>query len=757
MQASAGYPADERRSVRLEESALQEADRQDARGAASMTMSSAASGYSARSSGSELSEAPTRGPSLKSIDRKDKREGTLSFSTQAFIRENVNVKVSSRYQVDEKEFASGGNGKVYFGRDKTLGDRKVVIKKVVCNDDDKLVQFRREVEIMKTLKHPNVCKLFETYEEGRFMYIVMELCEGGELFDQIADAGNITEHVAADVIGQVSSALNYAHGLNIAHRDLKPENVCLASKDPNDHNVKVIDWGLGFFFGGALRMKSAVGSLAYAAPEVLQAEETSSYTEACDLWSLGAMAYVMLCGRPPFWGSIANQLNKMMAESYPLHSPPWDTISADAKNFIKSLLKKDAGARLPIQEVVDHPWLRNARRASQAGDEATASILWNVRMFHNNSEFLKVCMGAAAVNLDCRSLQGIQQVFKRLDANSDGCIDMAELKNGFAQIYGQDSDEAKNIASTFESLDMDGSGRIDYDEFCAVALGEKMLEQENCLWAAFKAFDVHGDDGKVTREEIVEVLKRGDVRSMWSEQVCDEVAQEIMELFDRDKRGYLDFESWLRMMRGVAWPESSGPPNSSTLGFAPSAASGSSLAPRRPMVAWVSLDPRTGDVQAYPPKIAMLVEASYQRKEENIFLGEAFFNSRVCFKGAENGLPFQRTPKGLRDVRRLDVLPETVELELRIGGPKGEYRFADDGQLLKRTSGIVAAAFDPQSVDSSATPQKQSRASRAWSLDDLADSLPQSISAVRRLLWGGQNCPTSPAHGDSGSLTTTTV
>lgn len=678
----------------------------------------------------------------------------MSFSSQAFIRQNVNVKVSSRYQVDEKAFASGGNGNVFLGRDRTMADRQVVIKKIVCHDEEKITLFKREVEIMKTLKHPNVCKIFETYEDGRSVFIVMEVCDGGELFDQIADRGHITEPVAADIIGQVASALNYAHGMGIAHRDLKPENVCLASQDPSDNTVKVIDWGLGFFFGGALRMKSRVGSLAYAAPEVLQAEEATSYTETCDLWSLGAMAYVMLCGRPPFWGGIAKQLNKMMAESYPMHAAPWDTISADAKDFIKCLLKRDPGARLPIKSVVDHPWLRTARRNSRAGDEVTESILWNMQSFRNNSEFLKVCMGAAAAQLDSRSLKGIQDVFSRLDTNSDGSIDMWELQNGFEQIYGAESEEAKNVVSTFRSLDMDGSGKIDYDEFIAVALGEKMLEQETCLWAAFKAFDVYGDDSKVTKEEIEMVLKRGDVRQTWSEEVCDEVAGEILKMFDQDKRGYLDFDSWLRMMRTAAWPDQGSASNSDALALLETAApppgseaAGAAGRPRppahRPLVAWVSLDPRTAEIHPYPAEVSKLIEASYQRREDHVFLGEAFRSARVCFVGSKNGLPFQRTQNGLRDVRRLPVGPETTELELRVSGVAGEYRFSDDGPILRRTFGIVAAALDPEAVASQQVAKGPSSGT-PWSFDAVAQTvestLPQSLSAVRRLMWGAPGC-----------------
>merc|ERR1719162_2092622 len=147
---------------------------------------------------------------------------------------------------------------------------------------------------MKELDHANICKLFGTFEEGRHIYFIMEYLEGGELFARIQQLGHISEALSADILAQVASALRYAHSRSIAHRDLNPENVMFCSKDPENTMVNLIDWGLGISFAGR-KMNSAVGSFAYTAPEV-HVNAHAGYSSACDVWSLGVLAYTMLCG-----------------------------------------------------------------------------------------------------------------------------------------------------------------------------------------------------------------------------------------------------------------------------------------------------------------------------------------------------------------------------------------------------------------------------------------------------------------------------
>ena len=159
-----------------------------------------------------------------------------------------------------------------------------------------------EVEILKKLIHPNIMQIFEFYEDKKNFYIITELCEGGELFDQIVDKGSFSEIEAAWVMKQLMSAINYIHTNNIVHRDLKPENILLDTKKNNI--IKIIDWGTARFFEKNKKMNKVSGTPYYIAPEVL----FEKYDEKCDVWSCGVIMYILLCGYPPFNGETDTEI-----------------------------------------------------------------------------------------------------------------------------------------------------------------------------------------------------------------------------------------------------------------------------------------------------------------------------------------------------------------------------------------------------------------------------------------------------------------
>eukprot|EP00930_Biecheleria_cincta_P033751 TRINITY_DN23375_c0_g1_i1.p1 TRINITY_DN23375_c0_g1~~TRINITY_DN23375_c0_g1_i1.p1 ORF type:complete len:609 (+),score=119.28 TRINITY_DN23375_c0_g1_i1:171-1997(+) len=478
----------------------------------------------------------------------------VSFDTASLMSERVDMEISARYDIDTREIGVGGYGKVFLAKDRMFKDRSVAIKKVVKLEDES-TDFKKEVNIMKVLDHPSICRLFETYDQGRLMFFVIEYCEGGDLFDRFADIGKLPETMVAPIIKQVASALRYAHDKGIAHRDLKLENICFCEKAPGSTHVKVIDWGLaGKFQHG--KMKSNVGTSTYSAPEVLERDvsEKEGYTCACDLWSLGVVAYVVLSGKPPFWGSPKNQLAAMLAERYPLVGPFWDSISEDCKDLITRLLKADAQVRMTAPDVLQHPWLRLG--ATEPNHQLLAQVLSNLEQFSHAPDFYSFCVASVARQLDHRSLQGIREAFCMLDKNGDGILDVEEVKEGFASAFGkegQDNPEAvgeAEVQEIFSHLDLDGSGRITYTEFCAAGLGEKSYEEEHVLWAAFKTWDIH-NDGRISRGELKEVLQRADITQVWTSAVCEEVAEEVMEQFGNGSDS-INFQEWLGLMRECA-------------------------------------------------------------------------------------------------------------------------------------------------------------------------------------------------------------
>jgi len=271
------------------------------------------------------------------------------------------------------------------------------------------------------------------------------------------------------------------------------------------------------------------------------------YTSAVDLWSLGVLTYVMLVGKQPFWGSEKQHLAAAMAERYPITGPPWDKISSDAKCFVQSLMKADPNRRMPITDCPNHPFLASVTdRPATQGD--MSEVFANLKRFQGANTFGRMCIAAVARQLDHHHLKDIHRVFRDMDTNSDGTLSLEELTNGFAKLFGKDSDEVRQCKELFETVDIDGSQCIDYTEFCAAGLGEKQTTQDDVIWAAFKTFDLD-NVGFVSVANLKEILDSADVLDAWSPEVCTEVAQEIITKYDDDNDGKIDFDDWKDLMQ----------------------------------------------------------------------------------------------------------------------------------------------------------------------------------------------------------------
>lgn len=206
--------------------------------------------------------------------------------------------IENVYNFEKKELGKGTYGVVRAGTHKETGQKraiKTIARAKIKNWD----RFLTEVKILQTLDHPHVIKLFEYFEDDTNVYLVTELCSGGELFDRIIAAEYFNEAMAAKIFKQILLALNYCHNENVVHRDLKPENFLFVDEGENS-DLKIIDFGLSKIInsGRLQRMKTRAGTPYYISPEVL----AGNYDVSCDMWSAGCMLYILLCGYPPFYG-----------------------------------------------------------------------------------------------------------------------------------------------------------------------------------------------------------------------------------------------------------------------------------------------------------------------------------------------------------------------------------------------------------------------------------------------------------------------
>jgi len=241
---------------------------------------------------------------------------------------------------------------------------KIIDKKALKGKEDSL---ENEIRVLKRLDHRNVVKLLEAYESRTCVYLVMELVTGGELFDRIVEKGSYSEKDAADLIKQVLSAVAYMHGEGVVHRDLKPENLLYYSADP-DSKIMISDFGLSKMEESGV-MATACGTPGYVAPEVLAQKP---YGKAVDVWSIGVISYILLCGYPPFYDeNDANLFAQILKGEFEFDSPYWDDISEEAKDFIRSLMCVNVDHRLTCEAALDHCWITGAQ--SERNIHATVS------------------------------------------------------------------------------------------------------------------------------------------------------------------------------------------------------------------------------------------------------------------------------------------------------------------------------------------------------------------------------------------------
>ena len=201
-----------------------------------------------------------------------------------------------------------------------------------------------EIKILSSLDHPNIVKYYETYESPNYLYLVMEHCQGGELFKKLTEnREEFTEQKAAHIMKSLFLAVNHLHSKGVAHRDLKPENVMYSQ----DERIKIIDFGLSkptqLLNGSNAKFGTVVGTPYYLAPEVLRGD----YSKECDCWSLGVMMYVILSGYLPFHGNGQIEVyNKVRKGEYTFDHPEFEAVHPSAKDLISKLLTVDKSARL---------------------------------------------------------------------------------------------------------------------------------------------------------------------------------------------------------------------------------------------------------------------------------------------------------------------------------------------------------------------------------------------------------------------------
>ena len=425
----------------------------------------------------------------------------MSQDKQGFNKEEFVGKaegnLTDKYDII-KEIGSGGFSRCLLVKNKLTKQSyacKELAKKSLSDYDGLM----REVNLMIKLDHPNIIKLYEYYETEKHIYLIMELCTGGELFDRIVqnteNGIQFTEKQAASLFRQMMSAINYCHKNGIVHRDLKPENLLYLNKNENSP-IKVIDFGMSKRFTHEKFMNEKVGTAYYISPEILQGK----YDEKCDIWSAGVILYIIICGYPCFNGEDDDEIFAAIQKGkIQFPSPEWDDISEDAKNLIKKMCCPPE-KRLTAEQVLQEVWVKdNAPNSSK-----TVAIPLKKDGFiayANSNKLRKAVLTYIASRLSEDEIKKIKEMFQRIDVDNDGKLSLEEMKKVFSK----------------------GDIKIEFNE------------------EIFNQIDTD-KSGKISRSEIEKVLKLG---------VNSKEIDAIMAKHDTNKDGEIDFKEFLEMMKEI--------------------------------------------------------------------------------------------------------------------------------------------------------------------------------------------------------------
>lgn len=431
---------------------------------------------------------------------------------QNLMEEEFDVDVSEVYETSDTVLGTGISGTVRVVVHRKTG-QKFALKTIhlkQIKDAKKLEQLQSEVAIMAELDHPNIIRLYECYQSPDHIYMVMQLCTGGELLDRLnsLEGHHYTEERAASLIKTMCGAVEYLHNHNIVHRDLKLENFLFES-EAEDSPLKLIDFGLSRHYVSGEEMHLPVGTPFYVAPEVLR----GAYTDRCDMWSIGVMAYMLVSGTPPFAAPTQGEiLARVRSGQYSFPERTFGMVSEHAKDFIRKLLVKNPAKRMTAKEALAHPWLHDFDRKSKP---VKLAVVKRLTSFAKLSAFKKIAHEVIAFSLPPDQIGDLRDEFSKFDPDQTGEVSLDTMRSVLEASQNLSSDACERI---FESLDMDHTETISWIEFLAATMKRSLLDQSH-LKAAFSRMD-RDHDGYIDATDLKSLvgidMEEGEIDEMFN-------------------------------------------------------------------------------------------------------------------------------------------------------------------------------------------------------------------------------------------------
>ncbi|TRY59871.1 hypothetical protein DNTS_035282 [Danionella cerebrum] len=371
-----------------------------------------------REDSSVSSAAPTENQNDSAVGE------TTSFPLPVFPKLEIKRHaVTEDYKVSSQVLGLGVNGKVVECYNKKTGQKCALKILYECP------KAQREVELhWRVSAGPHIVRIISLYENmyrgKKCLLIIMECMEGGELFSRIQARGDqaFTEREGSEIMRDIGTAIQFLHNMNIAHRDIKPENLLYTSKD-NTGVLKLTDFGFAKETSLHNLLQTPCYTPYYVAPEVLGPEK---YDKSCDMWSLGVIMYILLCGFPPFYSNTGQAISPGMKRrirmgQYEFPNPEWAEVSEEAKQLIIQLLKTDPSERMTIEQFMNHPWIKQSMVVPQTPLHTSRVLSEDSEMWDEVKEELTSALATMRVDYE-------QVKIKDLDVSSNPLLNKRRKK-----------------------------------------------------------------------------------------------------------------------------------------------------------------------------------------------------------------------------------------------------------------------------------------------------------------------------------------
>jgi calcium-dependent protein kinase len=418
--------------------------------------------------------------------------------------------LSADYEVSRQVLGQGLCGDVLVARSR-LDGRRYAVKTMSKRGAkrSKLAQIVTEVEIHLTLDHPNIARVYDVYESTASISIVTECCEGGELYASLQDKTVYADREAAEVMRQMLRVLKHLHARSVVHRDIKLENFLYHGKDPheqmarfldedkenNGQNVqaeapqlKLIDFGFARLWDPSTLMMTSCGSAEYVSPDVLCGD---GYTDKCDMWSIGIVAWMLLVGYPPFHGERRQMMERIKeGKADWSHQGRWRKVSTDAKDFVRKLVVKDPAQRMDAQSALRHRWLARRTPTVEFPELSGQRALLSMQQYAIGSKMRRAALQLLAQQLDDTETLELRRLFFSIDTESKGWLTAKDICCAGEKLNGlsgnsPDYDQREWISALYAT----GQHRVYYSDFLAAAASMDTSRHDDAFKATFARFD----------------------------------------------------------------------------------------------------------------------------------------------------------------------------------------------------------------------------------------------------------------------------